>query len=76
MKQSRTDDIGVALLHHGLMDLHDAPTVSFTQMKDGTAEDYELLGRIEAEEMKTFPDRVLGWLLTMEDSAGYRVSRL
>lgn len=50
--------------------------VSFTQMKDGTAADYELLGRIEAEEMKTFPDRVLGWLRTMEDSAGYQISRL
>ena len=50
--------------------------VSFTQMKDGTAEDYELLGQIEAEQMKSFPDRVLGWLLTMEDSAGYQVSRL
>jgi predicted HD phosphohydrolase len=50
--------------------------VSFTQMKDGSAEDYELLGRIEAEEMKSFPDRVLGWLRTMEDSAGYQISRL
>ena len=50
--------------------------VSFTQMKDGTAEDYELLGVIETEELKTFPDRVLGWLRTMEDSAGYQVSRL
>jgi predicted HD phosphohydrolase len=50
--------------------------VSFTQMKHGTAADYELLGRIEAEEMKTFPDRVLGWLRTMEDSAGYQISRL
>ena len=50
--------------------------VSFTQMKDGTAEDYALLGRLEAEEMKSFPDRVLGWLRTMEDSAGYQVSRL
>jgi predicted HD phosphohydrolase len=50
--------------------------VSFTQMKDGTAEDYELLGHVEAEEMKAFPDRVLGWLRTMEDSAGYQISRL
>ncbi|HET7066092.1 MAG TPA: HD domain-containing protein [Nocardioides sp.] len=50
--------------------------VSFTRMEDGTAEDYELLGRLEAEEMKSFPDRVLGWLRTMEDSAGYRISRL
>lgn len=51
-------------------------TVSFTQMKDGTAEDYALLGRIEAQEMLGFPDRVLGWLETMADSAGYQVTRL
>ena len=50
--------------------------VSFTQMKDGTAEDYALLGRLESEELKSFPDRVLGWLRTMEDSAGYQISRL
>ena len=50
--------------------------VSFTQMKDGTAEDYALLGRIEAQEMQGFPDRVLGWLRTMDDSAGYQISRL
>jgi predicted HD phosphohydrolase len=50
--------------------------VSFTAMEDGTAADYELLARIEAEELKKFPDRVLGWLRTMEDSAGYQVSRL
>lgn len=50
--------------------------VSFTQMADGTAEDYELLARIEAEEMSQFPDRVLGWLMTMQDSSGYPVSRL
>jgi predicted HD phosphohydrolase len=50
--------------------------VSFTKMSDGTAEDYALLSRLEAQEMKTFPDRVLGWLVTLEDSAGYQVSRL
>jgi predicted HD phosphohydrolase len=50
--------------------------VSFTQMKDGTAADYELLGRLEEEELRSFPDRVLGWLRTMEESAGYQVSRL
>ena len=54
----------------------EADVVSFTQMKDGTAEDYALLGRIEAQEMQGFPDRVLGWLRTMDDSAGYQVSRL
>jgi len=51
-------------------------TVGFTRMEDGTAEDYALLGRIEDEEMRGFADRVLGWLLTMEDSAGYPISRL
>ncbi|MEP7089218.1 MAG: HD domain-containing protein [Nocardioidaceae bacterium] len=50
--------------------------VGFTRMEDGTAEDYALLGRIEDEEMRGFADRVLGWLLTMEDSAGYPISRL
>lgn len=50
--------------------------VSFTQMKHGTAAEYEFLGRLEAEQMRDFPDRVLGWLRTMEDSAGYQVSRL
>ena len=50
--------------------------VSFTRMQDGTAEDYALLDRIEGEDLQTFPDRVLGWLLTMKDSAGYQISRL
>lgn len=53
-----------------------ARVVGFTRMEDGTAEDYALLGRIETEEMQGFPDRVLGWLLTMQDSAGYQISRL
>lgn len=50
--------------------------VGFTRMADGTAEDYALLARIENEELKTFPDRVLGWLKTMDESSGYRISRL
>src|SRR3954463_13991842 len=50
--------------------------VTFTRMEDGTAEDYALLDRIEVDELRSFPDRVLGWLLTMEDSAGYQISRL
>lgn len=45
-------------------------------MQDGTPEDYELLSGIEAQELQGFPDRVLGWLRTMDDSAGYRISRL
>ena len=51
-------------------------TVSFTRMSDGTAADYALLGRLEAEELRGFADRVLGWLRTMDDSAGYRITRL
>lgn len=51
--------------------------VSFTQMADGTAADYELLARLEHEELRGFPDRVLGWLLTMDDESGaYQVTRL
>lgn len=53
------------------------PRVSFTQMAEGTAEDYELLGSLETAELRGFPDRVLGWLSTMDnDDAGYQVTRL
>jgi predicted HD phosphohydrolase len=59
------------------MNSHAAPdVVSFTAMAEGTAADYELLDRIEAEELARFPDRVLGWLQTLEGSAGYQVTRL
>lgn len=50
--------------------------VGFTAMADGTADDYALLARLESEELRGFADRVLGWLGTMANSAGYRVSRL
>ena len=51
-------------------------TVSFTAMKDGTKEDYDLLDELESEQMDDFADRVLGWLRTMDDSVGYQISRL
>ena len=51
-------------------------TVSFTAMKDGTKEDYDLLSELESEQMDDFADRVLGWLRTMDDSVGYQISRL
>jgi predicted HD phosphohydrolase len=51
-------------------------TVSFTAMKDGTAEDYAFLSRLEEASMDDFPERVLGWLRTMDDSVGYQISRL
>ncbi len=51
--------------------------VSFTQMADGTAADYQLLARLEQEDLRDFPDRVVGWLLTMDDeSSGYQITRL
>ncbi len=51
-------------------------TVSFTAMEHGTREDYEFLSSLEDGEMQDFPDRVLGWLRTMDDSVGYQISRL
>ena len=52
------------------------PTVSFTAMEHGTREDYELLSGLEEQQMQGFPDRVLGWLRTMDDSVGYQITRL
>ncbi len=51
-------------------------TVSFTRMEDGTADDYALLSGYEAEDLAAFPDRVLGWLRSMDEHTGYRISRL
>lgn len=52
-------------------------TVSFTQMADGTREDYELLDQYAEEHDKTLTDRVLAALLALEGSfGGYKVTRL
>ena len=52
-------------------------TVNFTQMKDGTREDYELLERLEHDYARELPDRLLDALRKLEHSlAGYQVSRL
>ena len=51
-------------------------SVSFTKMSDGTAEDYALLSEYEAAELAAFPDRVIGWLCSMDEHTGYRISRL
>ena len=54
-----------------------SPKVSFTQMKDGTAEDYELLERLEEGFAAGTADRVLTQLRGLEHSlTGYQVSRL
>lgn len=51
--------------------------VSFTQMKHGTREDYQLLQTLEEEYARTLPDRVLSSLRALEHSlGGYQVSRL
>lgn len=51
-------------------------TVSFTRMDQGTAADYQLLSGIEAEEARRFPERVLGWLASMDEPTGYQITRL
>ena len=52
-------------------------TVGFTQMRDGTREDYELLHGLEREYIAALPDRLLVALRRLDDSlAGYKVTRL
>jgi predicted HD phosphohydrolase len=54
-----------------------AEAVSFTEMKNGTKADYELLERLEREYTSGLADRVLAALAGLEHSlAGYQVSRL
>ena len=51
--------------------------VAFTQMKDGTFEEYEFLGRLEHEYVRQLPDRILATLQLLDGSLdGYRVTRL
>lgn len=53
-------------------------TVSFTQMKDGTREDYELLEELEKPYLAGTADRVLKELAAQADEtlAGYKITRL
>ena len=52
-------------------------TVSFTQMKHGTREDYEMLEALEHEYTRGLPDRLLATLRGLEHTlSGYQVSRL
>ena len=51
--------------------------VKFTQMKDGTKEDYDLLSRYEEKFSKDLPDRILEALKNLDSSVdGYQVTRL
>ncbi|MDH3667470.1 MAG: HD domain-containing protein [Paracoccaceae bacterium] len=53
-------------------------SVSFTQMKDGTKEDYELLHRLEGSYLSGTADRLLRELRSQGDEtlAGYKITRL
>ena len=51
--------------------------VGFTQMKDGTREDYELLEIHERAYLRALPDRILASLGELDSGlGGYRVTRL
>ncbi len=56
----------------------DKPTVSFTRMKDGTREDYELLAELDAPHAERTADRVLAELARQNGDTvlGYKISRL
>jgi len=54
-----------------------APTVDFTEMANGSAEEYRLLHRLEQGYIRELPARLLAALRELETSlSGYRVSRL
>jgi len=51
--------------------------VSFTQMRDGTRDEYEFLHGLERQYIDGLPERVLSALRQLDDGlAGYRVTRL
>jgi predicted HD phosphohydrolase len=51
--------------------------VRFTQMKDGTREDYELLELHERDYLRTLPDRIVSAVQALESGlGGYPVTRL
>lgn len=53
-------------------------TVSFTAMKDGTREDYELLAELEKPHLAMTADRLLRELRSQDEEtlAGYKITRL
>ncbi|WP_192035373.1 HD domain-containing protein [Halomonas sp. YLGW01] len=52
-------------------------TVSFTQMKDGTKDEYMMLGELEERFVEALPERILEALKALENTlSGYQVSRL
>lgn len=52
-------------------------TVTFTQMKDGTKDEYMMLGELEERFVEELPERILEALKALENTlSGYRISRL
>jgi predicted HD phosphohydrolase len=60
------------------MEVRMTKTVSFTQMKDGTAQDYALLEELEKPYLALTPDRVLDELKRQGSATldGYKITRL
>ena len=58
--------------------MSETSTVSFTQMKDGTKEDYELLEKLEKPYLGMTPDRILDELRRQGEVSleGYKITRL
>ena len=51
--------------------------VNFIKMEDGTAEEYEFLGRLEGEYKKDLPNKLIHALEKLEHTlSGYQISRL
>ena len=59
------------------MDTSEMKTVKFTQMKDGTAEEYAFLTAHEIDHTKGTADRLLKALVELDEGlSGYRITRL
>jgi len=58
--------------------MYEVKQVSFTQMKDGTKEEYDLLDRLDKPHLAATADRLLRELKLQDDESlpGYRVTRL
>ncbi len=50
--------------------------VKFTQMLDGTRSDYDLVAAYDEKNAAELPERVLGWLRSMDGPSPYQVTRL
>ena len=52
-------------------------SVQFTEMKNGTKEEYQFLNKLEDQYIKKLPERIIKQLLTLKTSLpGYQITRL